>query len=62
MVRTRRFSISWVALAWLVIGIIVAINQGYGEQLDSGSQAGTFILGIILWPILATGGDVAISF
>jgi hypothetical protein len=60
-VATNRFSISWVVLAWLIIGVIVAINQDYGRSLDTGSQIATFILGVLLWPILATGGDVAIT-
>lgn len=58
----NQFSISWVGVAWLVIGVIVAINQDYGSQLDNASHIASFILGVILWPILAIGGDVAIRF
>lgn len=60
----RRMSVPWVwvVIAWLIIGVIVAINQDYGQQLDSASQVATFIFGVLLWPILATGGDVAIRF
>ena len=57
-----RFSISWVVLAWLIIGVIVAINQDYAHSLDTGSQIATFIFGVVLWPILAAGGDVGITF
>lgn len=57
-----RFSVSWVVVAWLIVGVVVAINQDYGRQLDNASQIATFLLGVILWPILATGGDVLISF
>jgi hypothetical protein len=59
---TSRFSISWVVLVWLIIGVIVAINQDYGDSLDTASQIATFISGVVLWPVLATGGDVAIVF
>jgi hypothetical protein len=59
---TNRVSISWVVLLWLVVGVIVALNQDYGRSLDSGSEIATFLLGVILWPVLATGGDVAIVF
>jgi ABC-type Na+ efflux pump permease subunit len=59
---TSRFSISWVVLVWLIIGVIVAINQDYADSLDNASQIVTFILGVVLWPVLATGGDVAITF
>ncbi len=49
-------------LAWLIIGVIVAANQDYARSLDSGSEIATFILGVVLWPILATRGDVGIRF
>lgn len=58
----NRFSISWVVVAWVIVGVIVAINQDYGRQLDNASQIATFIFGVIFWPILAIGGDVAIRF
>jgi hypothetical protein len=61
-VTTRNFSISWVALAWVIIGVIVAINEDYGRSLDSGSQVATFLLAVLLWPIPATGGAVMIQF
>jgi len=57
-----RFGISWVVLAWLVIGVVVAINQDYGHNLDTASQIATFIFGVILWPVLITGGDVGVTF
>jgi hypothetical protein len=57
-----RFSVSWVVVAWLIIGVVVAINQDYGRQLDNASQIATFLLGVVLWPILATGGDVLLRF
>lgn len=58
----NRFSISWVGVVWIIVGVIVVINQDYGRQLDNASQIASFILGVILWPILAIGGDVAIRF
>lgn len=58
----RRFSISWVLLIWLIIGVVVAINKDYGRSLDSASQVATFLLAVLLWPIPATGGVVLISF
>jgi hypothetical protein len=61
-IAERRFSISWVALAWLIIGIIVAINEDYGRSLDNASQVATFLLAVVLWPIPATGGAVLIQF
>lgn len=58
----KRFSISWVVLIWLVIGVVVAINKDYGRALDDGSQIATFLLAVVLWPIPATDGVVLISF
>lgn len=58
----KRLSISWGAAAWLIIGLIVAITQDYGRQLENASQVATFLLGVLMWPILAIGGDVAIRF
>jgi len=50
-----------VALVWLVAGLIVAINKGYGD-VDNADQAATLVLGIILWPILAFDGGVLVHF
>lgn len=61
-ITSSRFSISWIVVAWLVIGLIVAINEDYGRQLENASQVATFLLAVILWPIPATGGDLAIRF
>ena len=48
-----------IVLIWLVIGVVVAFNQNY-DRFDSWSQFVTFLLAVVLWPIPATGGDVAI--
>ena len=48
-----------IVLIWLVIGVVVAFNQNY-DRFDSWSQFLTFLLAVVLWPIPATGGDVAI--
>jgi putative effector of murein hydrolase len=48
-----------IVLIWLLIGVVVAFNQNY-DRFDSWSQFLTFLLAVVLWPIPATGGDVAI--
>ncbi|HEY8546215.1 MAG TPA: hypothetical protein VIL36_14245 [Acidimicrobiales bacterium] len=58
----RRFSISWVLLIWLIIGVIVAVNKDYARSLDTASEIATFLLAVLLWPIPATDGVVLISF
>jgi hypothetical protein len=52
---------SLILLLWLVIGVIVAFNQGY-DRFDTWSQFATFLLAVVLWPIPATGGAVGIRF
>jgi hypothetical protein len=50
-----------VGLVWAVIGLVVALGNDYG-QIDSGSDAWTLVLAIVLWPFLLAGADVAIRF
>jgi hypothetical protein len=61
-ITTRSFSISWIAAIWVIVGIIVAINEDYGRSLDTASEWATFLLAVVLWPIPATGGAVGIQF
>jgi hypothetical protein len=58
----KRFSVSWVIVIWLVVGVVVTINHHYGDQLQNASQVATFTAGVLLWPVLATGGNVFIAF
>lgn len=57
-----RVHISIWVLVWVVIGVLVAINKGYGDHLNNAAQVGTFILAALLWPIPATGGAVSMHF
>jgi hypothetical protein len=52
----------WILIVWLIIGVIVAINKGYGDTLDNADQIATFLLAVVLWPVPATGGQVGINF
>ena len=56
-----RFSIPWVVVIWVVIGLVVAINKGFADSLNGGSEVATFILAIALWPIPALDGNVLIQ-
>jgi hypothetical protein len=62
----KRVSIPVVVLAWVVVGVIIAINEGYGDfdvaGRDDIDMVGRFILAVILWPVLALGGDVDLNF
>jgi uncharacterized membrane protein len=58
--RTR-VRIPLLFLIWVIIGVLVAVNNGY-DRFDNADQIFTFVLAVILWPILATSGDVAVHF
>ncbi|HET8619584.1 MAG TPA: hypothetical protein VFM27_11520 [Acidimicrobiales bacterium] len=49
-------------LIWVIIGIFVAVNKGYGDNVENASQVATFMLAVVLWPIPALDGAVAITF
>ncbi len=52
---------SLLALIWLVIGLIVAANNGYlGAINDLGSLVSA-LLGIVLWPLVLLGIDLKIK-
>ncbi|HEX5947407.1 MAG TPA: hypothetical protein VFY82_14070 [Acidimicrobiales bacterium] len=57
-----RVRIPIVLLIWIIIGVLVAVNKGYGEVMDNASHVATFILAVMLWPIPALDGTVAIVF
>jgi len=57
-----RVRIPIVLLIWVLIGIVVAINKGYGEHMHNASEVGTFALATVLWPVLSFGGAVALHF
>jgi hypothetical protein len=57
-----RVHIPILLLIWLVIGILVAVNKDYGAAMDNASQVATFMLAVVLWPIPALDGQVAIVF
>jgi hypothetical protein len=57
-----RVSVPIVLLIWVIIGVLVAVNKGYADSMDTASQIATFALAVFLWPIPALDGAVAISF
>ena len=57
-----RVRIPILLLIWVVIGLVVAINKGYGDHMHTASQIGTFVLATVLWPVLSLGGAVALHF
>jgi hypothetical protein len=57
-----RVRIPIVFLIWVIIGVLVAVNKGYGEVMENASHVATFLLAVVLWPIPALDGQVAIVF
>jgi hypothetical protein len=57
-----RVRIPIVLLIWIIIGVLVAVNKGYGEVMENASNVATFILAVMLWPIPALDGTVGIVF
>ena len=57
-----RVRIPIVFLIWIIIGVLVAVNKGYGDVMENASDVATFMLAVVLWPIPALDGAVAIIF
>jgi hypothetical protein len=51
---------SLIALAYLIVGLIVAANDNYLRELESVRQVVSALLAIILWPLVLLGVDLHI--
>jgi hypothetical protein len=54
VVRTRRRNISLLALVWLIVGVVVAVQRGY-ITLALLKDILSAILAIVLWPLVLLG-------
>lgn len=62
MTRFVRMPVLLLAVvAWGLVGLIVSLANDYGD-INSGSDAWSFALAVILWPLLVVGADVRIQF
>ncbi len=57
MFRARRL----LVLAYLVIGLFVAAQKNYLENLDNVRRVASAVLGIALWPLVLLGFDIRIE-
>ena len=57
-----RVRIPIVLLVWILIGVLVAVNKGYDNNVDHADGVGTFVLAVLLWPVPALGGAVLLHF
>jgi hypothetical protein len=53
--------VSLFAVAWVVIGIVVAVLQDYLDSLSTAGRVLTAIAAVLLWPLLLLGFDIRIS-
>ena len=49
-----------IAIAYLVVGLIVAANDNYLRELESVRQVVSALLAIVLWPLVLLGVDLHI--
>lgn len=57
-----RVRIPIIFLIWVIIGVLVAVNKGYGDVMENASNVATFVLAVLIWPVPALDGQVAIIF
>ncbi|MBD0328506.1 MAG: hypothetical protein ICV64_00150 [Thermoleophilia bacterium] len=50
--------IGFLGIVYLVIGLVVAANRGYLEDLDRVRAVLSALLAIVLWPLLLLGFDL----
>ncbi len=48
------------AVIWIVIGVIVAVNNNFFDHLDTLSGILSAVLAVVLWPLVALDIHVAI--
>lgn len=56
----ERFSIGGVI--YIIIGVLVAMNQGYLTSLGTISQIVSALLAILLWPLALLGINLTVAF
>ena len=55
-----RRPVSLGLVIWIVIGVLVAANQGFFGHLDTLSGALSAVLAVLAWPLVALDVHVAI--
>jgi ABC-type Na+ efflux pump permease subunit len=49
-----------IAIAYLIVGLIVAANENYLRDLENARQIISAVLAIVLWPLVLLGVDLHI--
>ena len=50
-----------VLVAYLVVGLVVASNNGYLDDLDTIARVVSAVLGVVLWPLVLFGVDLHVG-
>jgi hypothetical protein len=50
-----------IVIAYLVIGVVIAVNRNYLESLDTPREIISAILAIALWPLILLGINLRIK-
>jgi hypothetical protein len=53
---------SLIGLIYVVVGIIVAANKNYLDNVDTVERIVSGLLAIVLWPLLFIGVDLHVNF
>jgi hypothetical protein len=53
---------SLLGLLYLVVGIIVAANENYFNNVETVERIVSALLAIVLWPLLFIGVDLHVNF
>lgn len=56
----RRRGVSLGAVLWLIIGLVVALSNGYG--ITNFSTLVSFLLALFLWPLVLLGVNLHLQF
>ena len=56
----RRRGVSFGAVLWLIIGLVVALSNGYG--ITNFSSLISFLLALFLWPLVLLGVNLHLQF
>jgi hypothetical protein len=52
---------SFLVMAWIVVGVVIAAVQDYFDRLDTAGGVASAVVAALLWPLLLLGFDVRIS-
>jgi ABC-type anion transport system duplicated permease subunit len=47
-----------VAIAWVAIGLVIAVSRDYLEDVDTVKEILSAVLAVFLWPLLLLGIDL----